>query len=222
MTMPAQNRRRLPWVAGLTFLALAAALYALIAYSAAPARAEEAGKPARKGPSLAQSFEEKVLKQFDALEAAVDSGNQEDIRRNLRELRTALRKHQEELEKIKAGKDMPDSVARFVDPPESVTGPNTILNVEIDKPVLESRDAWVAVRPVKAPDQIWLQGSRIFTPKARQNVYLGLKGVVNEDFEVLVVTVPKGTFKKDVAFKTSDIEQLKVEIAASHIIHRTE
>jgi hypothetical protein len=74
---------------------------------------------------------------------------------------------------------------------------------------------------VNASDQIWLQGSPVLRANSELNVHLGLENTTDERFELLILSAPKGTLEKDVAFKTADIDKLGVELLASHIVHRT-
>jgi hypothetical protein len=96
------------------------------------------------------------------------------------------------------------------------------VKVEVDRELLDNKDIWLGVIPVQAPGSVWLQGTPVVTLEAERVVYLGLENVpTNAKFQVVILACPRGTFEKDGEVRVRELTRLKVEILASHTIHRT-
>ena len=116
-----------------------------------------------------------------------------------------------------------DEVARITAPKE-VKGHTCRVQVEVDAVLLRAVDVWIGVIPEKAPDKCWLQGARLFGKKQSRSVYVGERPRIfeAEEFQIVVLSVPKGVIKTDGPVKTADFEMLKIEIVAETVTTRTE
>ena len=111
--------------------------------------------------------------------------------------------------------DKPKKPARFAeDNPKQVDTHKAEVKFEVDKELLADKDVWVAVIAVQAPSSLWLQQTPVIASPDERVVYLGLEGALSkaEKFKVVLLSCPKGTFKKEGEVRVVDATELKVEI----------
>jgi hypothetical protein len=111
---------------------------------------------------------------------------------------------------------------RFTTYPKVVASHKASVGVQVDRGLLARADVWLGVIPHEAHDSIWLQGARVVTPTSRRLIHLGLPVVLprTEEFDVVILSCKKGTIKKAMEVKMSDLEDLGIEVVQTVTIKR--
>ena len=103
-----------------------------------------------------------------------------------------------------------------------VTSVTASVEIEVDERLLGMKDVWVGVIPDADTTSVWLQGNKLSSPESTRIVFLVLDPQASEgEFQVVVLSCPKGTFAAKGPIPVSEIDEEGAQILESIHIRRT-
>lgn len=105
--------------------------------------------------------------------------------------------------------------------PTQVDKDSAVYEVEVEERLWGTKDVWVAVIPNADPSRVYLQGSKITSVESKRLAYLVLDdGKIEGEFQVVVLSCPKGRFSAEGLVYAREIERFS-EILTSIKVLRT-